>query len=248
MSAGVMLRQKIAFDFVTDAQVLTVNRDDLAKSGLVVANVTARAIDPLPQSLPGIVVRLDDGVLAVTGGPAGAPDVRGGCGAARSAPAVRRGRRCRTRRAGDAGGRCGGRGGGRGAAPRRPGRPIARRSKIPSRIRCGPALRTTTSTRWKSCSAWATTRSRPTAACCSPRTRTRRARVGGPNSFIVFNWVIDAHPEDINKIDFKRPGRHAGDAHDRRLPPAERRAVPRRHSTRAASSSGPTSRTGCSST
>ncbi len=63
MSAGLMLRQKIAFGFVTDDQVLTVKRDDLAKSGLVVANVTARAIDPVAPSLSGIVVRLDDGVL-----------------------------------------------------------------------------------------------------------------------------------------------------------------------------------------
>jgi M6 family metalloprotease-like protein len=28
---------------------------------------------------------------------------------------------------------------------------------------------------------------------------------GGPNSYNCFNWVIDAHPEDINKLDFKRP-------------------------------------------
>lgn len=28
---------------------------------------------------------------------------------------------------------------------------------------------------------------------------------GGPNGFNCFNWVIDAHPEDINKVDFKRP-------------------------------------------
>jgi hypothetical protein len=27
---------------------------------------------------------------------------------------------------------------------------------------------------------------------------------GGPNGFNCFNWVIDAHPEDINKIDYKR--------------------------------------------
>jgi M6 family metalloprotease-like protein len=28
---------------------------------------------------------------------------------------------------------------------------------------------------------------------------------GGPNSYNCFNWVIDAHPEDANKLDFKRP-------------------------------------------
>src|SRR5262245_63836809 len=59
MSAGVMLRQKITFGFVTPEQVLTVTRNGLAQSGLVVANVTARAADPLADSLAGIVVRLD---------------------------------------------------------------------------------------------------------------------------------------------------------------------------------------------
>jgi M6 family metalloprotease-like protein len=59
MSAGVMLRQKINFGFVTPDQVLTVARNGLARSGLVVASVTARSIDPLPGSLAGIVVRLD---------------------------------------------------------------------------------------------------------------------------------------------------------------------------------------------
>jgi M6 family metalloprotease-like protein len=28
---------------------------------------------------------------------------------------------------------------------------------------------------------------------------------GGPNGFNCFSWTIDAHPEDMNKIDFKRP-------------------------------------------
>src|SRR6185436_8684834 len=37
------------------------------------------------------------------------------------------------------------------------------------------------------------------------KNKDRASAVGGPNSFNVFNWVIDAHPEDINKIDFKRP-------------------------------------------
>src|SRR5262249_14536188 len=89
MSAGVMLRQKIAFGFVTDAQVLTVDRDNLAKSGLVVANVTARAIDPISPSLSGIVVRLDNGTLPFAGGPGGpatgapAPGGGGGRGAGR---------------------------------------------------------------------------------------------------------------------------------------------------------------------
>jgi M6 family metalloprotease-like protein len=30
-------------------------------------------------------------------------------------------------------------------------------------------------------------------------------RNGGPNQFNCFNWVIDAHPEDINMVDFVKP-------------------------------------------
>ncbi len=37
------------------------------------------------------------------------------------------------------------------------------------------------------------------------KNKDQASAVGGPNSFSVFNWVIDAHPEDINKVDFKRP-------------------------------------------
>ena len=62
----------------------------------------------------------------------------------------------------------------------------------------------------------------------SPKTRTAKAPNGGPNGFNCFNWVIDAHPEDINMVDFKRPNGAAGHAHRRRLPPAERRPLPRR--------------------
>jgi hypothetical protein len=37
------------------------------------------------------------------------------------------------------------------------------------------------------------------------KNKDQASAVGGPNSFNVFDWVIDAHPEDIRKIDFKRP-------------------------------------------
>jgi M6 family metalloprotease-like protein len=33
----------------------------------------------------------------------------------------------------------------------------------------------------------------------------REGRNGGPNQFNCFNWVIDAHPEDINVVDFVKP-------------------------------------------
>jgi len=33
----------------------------------------------------------------------------------------------------------------------------------------------------------------------------KEGRNGGPNGFNCFNWVIDAHPEDINMIDYIKP-------------------------------------------
>lgn len=59
MPAGFMLRNRIKYGFVTPAQVLTLSRDGLAGSGLAVATVTARAVDPGPNGLAGIVIKLD---------------------------------------------------------------------------------------------------------------------------------------------------------------------------------------------
>ncbi|MCH7476336.1 MAG: hypothetical protein IIA27_16955 [Gemmatimonadetes bacterium] len=59
MPAGVMVRNRLETGFITEAQLVTLNRDGLAQSGLAVADVTARAANPLPGSFAGIVVRLD---------------------------------------------------------------------------------------------------------------------------------------------------------------------------------------------
>jgi M6 family metalloprotease-like protein len=59
MPAGLMLRSKIKFHFLPAANVLNLNRDGLAKSGLAVATITARAVDPGPTGLSGITVTLD---------------------------------------------------------------------------------------------------------------------------------------------------------------------------------------------
>lgn len=59
MPAGLMLRSKINDSFLRPTQVLKLNRDGLAKSGLAVATVTARAWDPGDNGLSGITVRLD---------------------------------------------------------------------------------------------------------------------------------------------------------------------------------------------
>jgi len=37
------------------------------------------------------------------------------------------------------------------------------------------------------------------------RNKDKESRNGGPNGFNCFNWVIDAHPEDINKVDYNKP-------------------------------------------
>ena len=37
------------------------------------------------------------------------------------------------------------------------------------------------------------------------KNKDREGTSGGPNAFNLFSWVIDAHPEDIKMVDFKRP-------------------------------------------
>lgn len=37
------------------------------------------------------------------------------------------------------------------------------------------------------------------------RNKEKESRNGGPNEFNCFSWVIDAHPEDINKVDYIKP-------------------------------------------
>lgn len=59
MPAGLMLRSKVRFNFLSAANVLKLTRSELTKSGLVVATVTARAVDPGPDGLAGITVALD---------------------------------------------------------------------------------------------------------------------------------------------------------------------------------------------
>ena len=48
MPAGLMLRSRTRFHFLTDAAVLNLTRSGLAASGLAVARVTARAVEPVP--------------------------------------------------------------------------------------------------------------------------------------------------------------------------------------------------------
>jgi M6 family metalloprotease-like protein len=59
MPAGLMLRSKLRFGFLRDGTVLQLNRSELARTGLVVGNLMARAVDPGPGQLAGITVKLD---------------------------------------------------------------------------------------------------------------------------------------------------------------------------------------------
>jgi M6 family metalloprotease-like protein len=59
MPAGLMVRNRLENKFIGESALLTVGRAALAKSGLVAADVTARAVDPLPGTYTGIVIKLD---------------------------------------------------------------------------------------------------------------------------------------------------------------------------------------------
>ena len=59
MPAGLMVRNRLENKFITESQLLRLSREGLAKSGLAVAEVTARAVEPLPGTFTGVFVRLD---------------------------------------------------------------------------------------------------------------------------------------------------------------------------------------------
>jgi len=59
MPAGLMVRNRLENGFIEPAELLTVGRAALAANGPAVAEVTARAVDPLPGTYAGLVVRFD---------------------------------------------------------------------------------------------------------------------------------------------------------------------------------------------
>jgi M6 family metalloprotease-like protein len=149
MAAGLMLRQRMQFGFVDSSQVLLLTRDGLAKTGVAVADVTARAIDPLPGTLSGIVVRLD-GAEPRDRSPLVDPATN----------------------------------------PTSSGQPnfdtytveVVQRLGYDSFEPDNGVLLAKNKDR------------------SSPPSATQM-----PNNMSIFTWTIDAHPEDINKLDFKRP-------------------------------------------
>jgi M6 family metalloprotease-like protein len=59
MPAGLMVRNRLENKFIDGSVLLTLGRAALAAQGPAVAEITARAVDPLPGTFTGIVVKFD---------------------------------------------------------------------------------------------------------------------------------------------------------------------------------------------
>ena len=156
MPAGLMLRSKIRFEFLKDGTLLKLNRDELAKSGLAVGTVTARAVEPAAGNLAGITVTLD-GDAPQDRTPAENADLN----------------------------------------PLSPGRPVFNFYTVEVVQRIGYD---------SFCPDNGVIIAKNTNREVNPflpEIGGRGAR--GGTSYRLFTWVIDAHPEDIHRIDFMRP-------------------------------------------
>lgn len=146
MASGLMLRQRLQFGFVDSSNVLMLSRDGLAKTGVAVADVTARAVDAIPGTLSGIVVRLD-GAAPHDRTPPDDPETN----------------------------------------PLSSGTPSYDFYTAEVVQRIGYDSYT------------------PDNGVLIAKNKDRASNTGGPNGFTDFAWTIDAHPEDIDKLDFRRP-------------------------------------------
>ena len=147
MPAGLMLRNRMANEFIAEDQVLTLSRDGLAATGLAVARVTARAVHPLPGTHAGIVVRLD-GEEPRDRTPEDDPATN----------------------------------------PLSAGTPNYDFYSLEVVQRVGYDTFTPDD-----------------GVLIAKNKDSFRGRNGGPNEFNSFIWVIDAHPEDMNAVDFVKP-------------------------------------------
>jgi M6 family metalloprotease-like protein len=150
MSAGLMLRQRLYFGFVDTSDVLMLSRDGLAKTGLAVIDVTARAVEPLRGTVAGISVRLD-GAAPRDRTPVDTPAVN----------------------------------------PLSSGVPNYDFYTMEVVQRIGYDSYT------------------PDNGVLIAKNKDRTSATGGPNGVNVFAWTIDAHPEDIDRLDFRRPNGEA---------------------------------------
>jgi len=147
MPAGLMVRNRLENGFINESQLLRLNRNDLAQSGLAVAKVTARAVDPLPDTFAGIIVRLD-GEEPVDRTPSDDPA----------------------------------------SNPLSPGIPNYNFYSLEVVQRIGYDSFTPDN-----------------GVIIAKNKDSLRGRNGGPNAFNSYIWVIDAHPEDINVVDYVKP-------------------------------------------
>jgi M6 family metalloprotease-like protein len=150
MPAGLMIRNRMVNGFLEEKQVLTLSREGLAKSGPVVVSVTARAVEPLPGTYGGVIVRLD-GAEPHDRTPVDDPAVN----------------------------------------PLSSGIPNFDFYSLEVVQRIGYD---------SFC---------PDNGVLLAKNKDKESRNGGPNGFNCFNWVIDAHPEDINKTDYIKPDGNA---------------------------------------
>ena len=147
MPAGLMVRNRLENKFIEDSELLRVGRASLAANGLAVAEVTARAVDPLPGTYAGIAVRLD----GERPGDFTPPDD----------PA---------------------------SNPLSAGTPNYNFYTLEVVQRIGYDSFTPDN-----------------GVLIAKNKDTLRGRNGGPNEFNSYIWVIDAHPEDIQMVDYVKP-------------------------------------------
>jgi len=132
--------------FIPENQILILSREELAKTGPVVAKITARAVEPLPGTYAGIIVRLD-GPEPHDRTPVDNPTLN----------------------------------------PLSSGIPNFDFYSLEVVQRIGYD---------SFC---------PDNGVLLAKNKDKESRNGGPNGFNCFNWAIDAHPEDINKVDYFKP-------------------------------------------
>lgn len=146
MPAGLMVRNRLVNEFIKESDLITVSREGLSSSAPVVARITARAVEPLPDEYAGMVVRLDGDE----------PHDR----TPYIDPAT---------------------------DPLSPGTPRFNYYSLEVVQRIGYD---------SFC---------PDNGVLLALNTDGEGRNGGPNQFNCFNWVIDAHPEDINLVDYIKP-------------------------------------------
>ncbi|MFO7756659.1 MAG: hypothetical protein R6V34_11830, partial [Bacteroidales bacterium] len=146
MPAGLMLRNRMVNGFIEEEQVLQLSREGLAESGLAVARITTRAVEPLPGTYAGLIVRLDG-----------------------EEPHDR-------------------------TPVKDPAENPLSQGLVPYNFYSMEVIQRIGYDSFV-----------PDNGVLLAKNKDKESRNGGPNQFNCFNWVIDAHPEDIDMVDFVRP-------------------------------------------